>query len=693
MGLQRKHLQMVLLWCLVAVLALATTKASQTIRSDCDEYCGDVSIPYPFGTSEGCYFNKDFLITCDHSVNPPKAQLLNSSTVEVLNISIDAHELRIHTFIAIRCYDSLGHTTDDNISYTTLPFFPFSYTRNKFTAVGCDTFANAIAFQGDDLIMAGCLSFCTDENSTRDGVCSGIGCCQSLIPEGLLVFNSSVGSLFNHSRIWDFSPCSYSFLVEEDAYNFSTAHLKDLQYRRVVPTVLDWAVGNLTCEEAQKNSSNYACPKESVCNESSNGPGYRCNCPQGYRGNPYLPFPNGCQGISIGFAVLLIGGNWLYWGFKQRKLVMLKEKFFRQNGGFLLQQQLHERQISANAIRIFTTKELEDATNNYDESRIVGQGGFGTVYKGIFKDNRTVAIKKSKMVDRTQIDQFINEVVVLSQINHRNVVKLLGCCLETEVPLLVYEFITNDTLYHHIHSNEKTSVMSLEIRLRIAAEIAGVLSYLHCATSVPIIHRDVKSMNILLDDNFTTKVSDFGASRLIALDETQVSTMVLGTVGYLDPEYLQTNQLTEKSDVYSFGVLLVELLTGKKPLSHTGPEKERSLAMYFLALLKEDRLFQILDDCVVQEGNPEQLREVANVAKRCLMLKGEERPTMREVAAELEGLRKMERHGWVGAGVNSEEREYLLRESEDHGYGGGGNTTAGYDSIKDQVLISVGGPR
>lgn len=270
--------------------------------------------------------------------------------------------------------------------------------------------------------------------------------------------------------------------------------------------------------------------------------------------------------------------------------------------------------------------------------------------------------------------------------------KLLGCCLETEVPLLVYEFITNGTLFEHIHNKSKASSLTFEIRLRIAAETAGVLSYLHSSASIPIIDRDVKSTNILLDDSYTAKVSDFGASRLVPLDQAGISTIVQGTLGYLDPEYMQTSQLTEKSDVYSFGVVLVELLTGKKAVSFERLEEDRNLAIYFISALKEDRLVQILEKCVVNEAKIEMVKEIGSLARRCLRVKGEERPTMKEVAMELEGLRMMvEHHPWVNNDESSlEETQFFLGEPSLKIGSDGCMNNVTYDSITDHIILEVG---
>ncbi|KAJ6337329.1 hypothetical protein OIU76_007080 [Salix suchowensis] len=209
-----------------------------------------------------------------------------------------------------------------------------------------------------------------------------------------------------------------------------------------------------------------------------------------------------------------------------------------------------------------------------------------------------------------------------------------------------------------------------------------------------IIHRDIKSTNILLDNSYTAKVSDFGTSRLVPLDQDELSTMVQGTLGYLDPEYLHTSQLTDKSDVYSFGVVLVELLTGMKAISFERPEGERNLSVYFLSALKEDRLVHILQDCMVNKDNMRQVKEVANIAKKCIRIRGEERPSMKEVAMELEGLRTSAKHPWTNDKSNVEETEYLLGKSmETVHFEEIAGTSAGYQSLQNHLMQSLGGGR
>ncbi|XP_026432749.1 putative wall-associated receptor kinase-like 16 [Papaver somniferum] len=281
-------------------------------------------------------------------------------------------------------------------------------------------------------------------------------------------------------------------------------------------------------------------------------------------------------------------------------------------------------------------------------------------YKGTLSDNHVVAIKKSKVFDRNQVEQFINEVVILTQINHRNIVKLLGCCLETEVPLLVYEYVSSGTLFEHIHYKQDSTEMSSmtwKNRLRIATEVASAIAYLHSAASPPIIHRDIKSANVLLDENYTAKVSDFGASKLIPLDQTRVNTLVYGTLGYLDPEYYNTSQLTDKSDVYSFGVVLAELLTGETPLCLERPEAQRNLATYFISCMEGKDPSQLIDPKVAPDGNLEEIFAVAEIAKRCLSLRGEDRPTMKQIAADLQVLQRSE-----SSGSNHQNRRHQQNE-------------------------------
>ncbi|XVF65399.1 hypothetical protein PTKIN_Ptkin09bG0245600 [Pterospermum kingtungense] len=437
-----------------------------------------------------------------------------------------------------------------------------------------------------------------------------------------------------------------------------------------------------TDDDLDYNYSTDVCGEKGNCSDAKykychvlclNAPGKYCSspCPDRYEysstedscesivltGSPEFPtgksemslkwaIVTGCS-TSVGTAFVLLITWRVCKVVKRRKSIKLKQKYFKRNGGLLLQQQLSCNEGNVEQIRLFTSKELKMATDYYNVNRILGQGGQGTVYKGMLTDGSIVAIKKSKMmedknVDEKKLEQFINEVMILSQINHRNVVKLLGCCLETRVPLLVYEFIPNGTLSELINDQNEEFPMTREMRLQIAVESANALSYLHSAASVPIYHRDIKSSNILLDDKYRAKVSDFGISISVSLEKTHITTRVQGTFGYLDPEYFRSSQFTEKSDVYSFGVVLVELLTGQKPICSIQSEEVRSLSSYFLTSMKENSLFDILDPMVRKDGRQEEIMAVAKLAKRCLNLNGKKRPAMKQVAMVLEWIRSSE---------------------------------------------------
>ncbi|KAL0326349.1 UNVERIFIED_CONTAM: Wall-associated receptor kinase [Sesamum radiatum] len=726
-------------------------------KPNCTDRCGDVSIPFPFGTTPDCYGNYSFFVTCNQTIHPGPKLFLQDTDIEITDISLDG-QLTVLPYIARECY-APNSSRDGHGASLTFSDFIVNNTANKFTIVGCDAYAFISGGRLDNRNhTTGCMALCTDDMvDLVEGSCTGLGCCQlAYIPKDVWRLRIELRSFTNYTTRSGFDNCSYAFFAAETAFNFSRQSVADLKNVTKLPMVADWAIGiNMTCKEAEKNSSDYACrSSNSTCYEPANGSGYRCSCQEGYQGNPYLV--DGCQdinecelrkcrygcqntngnftclcpkgyegdgencslrqsvmlklgavssryskhrnqiGIAFGIMILLLAATCLCLALKRRSFNKMKQRFFLQNGGIVLQEKLITRQISPESLKIFTSSDLQRATNDFDNNMIVGQGGFGTVYKGFLPDNSIVAIKKSKRIDPDQVEQFINEVLVLSQINHRNVVRLLGCCLETEVPLLVYEFVSNGTLSSHIHNQARARFLSWDIRLRIAAEAAGVLSYLHSAAATPIIHRDVKSDNILLDHSFTAKVSDFGASRMVPLDHTQLSTMVQGTFGYLDPEYMQTNQLTEKSDVYSFGVVLLELLTGRKAITFDKPEEEKNLANFFLSVLKQEHLLQILDDNILgNDQNREQIIEVAMLAQGCLNVRGDDRPSMKEVAMELEGLRLGGKHSWVQNECNAEEMESLLGEGYNGHFidGDGDSTSVGFDSLRSHDVLPMSGGR
>ncbi|KAG6512848.1 putative wall-associated receptor kinase-like 16 [Zingiber officinale] len=688
----------------VAALAAAASPPSYssaaTLPPNCERKCGDVEIPYPFGIGPGC-FRYGFDIVCDGSrpfIGNTAIELID------ISLNLSRARAYTHIDWICYNNTSVTSQRYIPFDLSTRPAFTISAAENKFTAVGCNTIALMDNGNfGHDFYGTGCVSGCLDLNM-RNGTCDGSGCCQTAIRKGMTAFFIGFGDEINNSFVSDFNPCSYAFVVEQEWYNFSTADLGgnrlNQTYKFGMPVVLDWSVENMTiCEEARRNPksppASYACAdKNSECFSSSSGEGYICNCTRGYQGNPYgdggckdidecslwseyrcygscintignytCSCPQGTMGDPItkdgchpttsstlpqylkvlidtmsSILFLTVSGFSIYLGLKKRKLMKTRQKFFKQNGGVLLQQQMNSYRGAT--FKLFTQEELKKATDNFSSSRIIGRGGQGIVYKGTLEDNRLVAIKKSKLVDERQAREFAKEMLILSQINHKNIIKLLGCCIEVEVPMLVYELVSKGNLFEYLHSKTHRFHISLDARLRIAVESAEALGYLHSSASTPIIHGDVKSSNILLDDEYTAKVSDFGASKLAPKDATQLGTFVQGTRGYLDPEYMLTCRLTKKSDVFSFGVVILELLTRKKALEFDVSGEEMLLVTSFISAMKENKVEEMVDPEIKKEEDKVVIKEVCKLVALCLNSNGDERPTMKEVADDLGKLRK-----------------------------------------------------
>ncbi|RCV27003.1 hypothetical protein SETIT_5G290900v2 [Setaria italica] len=357
--------------------------------------------------------------------------------------------------------------------------------------------------------------------------------------------------------------------------------------------------------------------------------------------------------LSSVFAFILCAGAALVVYFKLRNHSHLTEASLVPTkpagpGSAMAGNRLESRPISASpsfssslvaykgSAKAFSLVEMERATQVFDESRIIGEGGFGRVYEGILEDGERVAIKVLKRDDQQGTREFLAEVEMLSRLHHRNLVKLIGICTEGHSRCLVYELVPNGSVESHLH-DKGASRLDWDARLKIALGAARALAYLHEDSSPRVIHRDFKSSNILLEHDFTPKVSDFGLART-ALGEgnEHISTRVMGTFGYVAPEYAMTGHLLVKSDVYSYGVVLLELLTGRKPVDMSRPPGQENLVAWASSLLtSRDGLESIIDPSLGSSIAFDSIAKVAAIASMCVQPEVDQRPFMGEVVQAL----------------------------------------------------------
>ncbi|KAM3197991.1 hypothetical protein ACQJBY_073216 [Aegilops geniculata] len=405
--------------------------------------------------------------------------------------------------------------------------------------------------------------------------------------------------------------------------------------------LLEWTVPSGDCPKCEASGGQ--------CRYASEGTGFSCNCSG-------VAHREKCVGAGLGGAVLMAClGCFVWYKRKKRKQAVASNEFMRSGSSMTSYSKDLELDGSPH---IFTFEELEAATDGFSASRELGDGGFGTVYKGKLKDGRVVAVKRLYKNNYRRVEQFLNEVDILSRLLHQNLVILYGCTSRMSRDLLlVYEFIANGTVADHLHGSRAAERgLTWPLRLNIAIETAEALAYLH---AVEIIHRDVKTTNILLDNSFHVKVADFGLSRLFPLEVTHVSTVPQGTPGYVDPVYHQCYKLTDKSDVYSFGVVLVELISSKPAVDMSRSHSEINLANMALNRIQNHQVVQLVDPELGYDTDPETKRtidRVAEVAFQCLQLERGLRPSIKEVVEILTCVRDRD------CGANSMKKKASQKE-------------------------------
>ncbi|XP_072987145.1 wall-associated receptor kinase-like 14 [Typha latifolia] len=590
---------------LLLLLLLALSSIEPIESTVCDRTCGSTTVSYPFGFSDKCPIR----LSCNSTggiliAGYPLLDFLNGT---------------LHVDISPSCNRSI---------HTAARLFGSNYAMTWRTGLflrNCSAKA-----QSECLIPTSVISRISRQLSPDSCGKQGdnITCYSNARTDGFLSKDSMAGT----GCQFLFTSVLYSAdQLDMPALVFNTAELEW------------WLTGKCRCS-ANAIWENVTTPM--------NGTGCRCACREGFKGDGFAD-GSGCVkdcggsnkksgacsararvGIIVGGiigGVALVLGLALCYNTIRRKSLASKDH------------QTTKRLLSEASciVPLYSYKEMERATNSFSNTHKLGTGGYGIVYVGKLHNDELVAVKRIRHRDANSIGQVMNEIKLISAVSHPNLVRLLGCCIDKNEQILVYEFMPNGTLSQHLH-REKGRGLSWPVRLNIAVETAKAIAYLHAAIHPPIYHRDIKSSNILLDRDFNPKVADFGLSRIGMTESSHISTAPQGTLGYLDPQYHQSFHLSDKSDVYSFGVVLVEIVTAMKVVDFSRAPSEVSLASLAVDRIGRGLIEDILDPYLrdnEEDWIMESIRKVAELAFRCLAFHSDVRPSMTEVAEELKRIR------------------------------------------------------
>ncbi|XP_015890096.1 wall-associated receptor kinase-like 14 isoform X2 [Ziziphus jujuba] len=619
MILQQTALALIILVFMASSTSTATTEAKYS--NNCTQFCGKSAkrVLYPFGFGGGCEIPLNCSKNGDVRIGEFQVQNITSRSI-FINLPADCNRPS-HSIFKLFNQKNYGISVQNGLL--------LQKCGSNSSLGGCVV----TSFVEQRFGLKGCGN--SSQNDTR--------CFTPNEPNGDDKFEILSDK---DSKVLHNSNCSVLF----SSVNFnSTTSSVSLQFEKLE---LRWWLSYHDCD-----------PNASTENVSLHGgqSGFRCLCNDGFQGDGYRA-GSGCHRVSectppkflsgrcgrkkeIGIivAVVIAGASlavvlFLCCYFVRRRFTCLKNR--------MSAKRLLCDAAGSSSVPLYPYKEIEKATNSFCEKQRLGTGAFGTVYAGKLHNDNLVAIKKIKYRDNNSIDQVMNEIKLLSSVSHPNLVRLLGCCIEEGEQILVYEYMPNGTLSQHLQ-RKRSKGLPWTIRLNIAAETANAIAYLHSAVHPPIYHRDIKSSNILLDFSFRSKVADFGLSRIGMTESSHISTAPQGTPGYVDPQYHQNFHLSDKSDVYSFGVVLVEIITALKVVDFNRPPSEVNLAALAIDRIGKGCVDEIIDPFLDPHRDAWTLysvNKVAELAFRCLAFHSDTRPTMMEVADELQHIRQS---GWA----------------------------------------------